>query len=177
MSSQSISQIISSIKERFRKLQNKLQSNETSEQDDPNHQESKAPARCITAAASESRELEEKSQGSQWWARLYRGLVIDSSARHYRQMGIAVWLFLYFLLNANWKTGRLYRRLSTVSEDTGINIFAVRRWLRVLQRNGYINACYNGRFWVIEVNKWRPLQLPFTRKSKSSASAKFRKKT
>lgn len=171
MSSQSISQLISSIKARFKQLQNKLRS------DQPNiegklNKISERSACCVIAPNSEATE---NSPGSQWWARLYRGLVIDSSARHYLQMGQAVWLFLYFLLNANWKTGRLYRRLSTITADTGINIFAVRRWLRVLQRNGYINACYNGRFWVIAVNKWRPLQFPFARKSKSTT--KFRSKS
>ena len=173
MSSQTISNIISSIASRFRQSSNKLKINRLSNQDDSrkqSNQHSAGSARCNTAANTVATE---SSPGSQWWARLYRGLVIDSAARHYRQMGPAVWLFLYFLLNANWKTGRLYRRLSTVSHDTGINLFAIRRWLRVLQRNGYINACYNGRFWVIAVNKWRPLQLPFTRKPKSAP--KFRK--
>jgi hypothetical protein len=166
MSLQSISQILSSIISPFHKLQNKLRSDQPSVKDKLNKITERA-AHCVTDAANS--EVTENSAGSQWWARLYRGLVIDSSARHYLQMGPAVWLFLYFLLNANWKTGRLYRRLSTITADTGINIFAIRRWLRVLQRNGYINACYNGRFWVIAVNKWRPLQLPFARKSKSAS--------
>jgi hypothetical protein len=170
MSSQPISQIISSMLARFKQLQNKLRSDQPSVWDKLNKM-SERSAHCVTVPNSEAIE---NSPGSQWWARVYRGLVIDSSARHYLQMGPAVWLFLYFLLNANWKTGRLYRRLSTITSDTGINVFAVRRWLRVLQRNGYINACYNGRFWVIAVNKWRPLQLPFARKSKSAA--RFRSK-
>lgn len=115
-------------------------------------------------------EIADNPQTADWWTRLYRGLVIDSSARHYRQMGMAVWLFLYFLLNANWKTGRLYRRLSTITEDTGISIYAVRRWLRVLVHNGYINAYYNGRFWIISVNKWRPLAALFSRRRKTVGS-------
>jgi hypothetical protein len=171
MSSQPISQIISSMLARFKQMQNKLRSDQPSVQDKLNKM-SEGSARCVTVPNSEALE---NSPGSQWWARVYRGLVIDSEARHYLQMGPAIWLFLYFLLNANWKTGRLYRRLSTICSDTGINIFAIRRWLRVLQRNGYINACYNGRFWVIAVNKWRPLQLPFARKSKSAG--KFRSKS
>lgn len=170
MSLQSISQILSSIVSPFHKQQNKLRSDQPSVKDKLNKM-SERSAHCTIPANTEAIE---NSPGSEWWARLYRGLVIDSQARHYLQMGPAVWLFLYFLLNANWKTGRLYRRLSTITSDTGINIFAIRRWMRVLQRNGYINACYNGRSWVIAVNKWRPLQLPFTRKSKSAA--KFRSK-
>ncbi len=172
MSSQPISQIISSIVSRFKQLQNKLKSDQPSVRDKLNKMSGDS-ARCVFAPAKS--EALENSPSSQWWARVYRGLVIDSSARHYLQMGPAVWLFLYFLLNANWKTGRLYRRLSTITTDTGINVFAIRRWLRVLQRNGYVNACYNGRFWVIAVNKWRPLQLPFARKSKSAG--KFRSKS
>jgi hypothetical protein len=99
MSSQSISNIIALIKARFEKLQNKLQNQEVPEPDN-SKQQSKDLPRCITAVSKNPQDLE-RSQGSQWWARIYRGLVIDSSARHYLQMGPAVWLFLYFLLNAN----------------------------------------------------------------------------
>jgi hypothetical protein len=163
MSSQPISQLFSSILARLKRLQNKIKSGRVGAVAAGLNEGSQNAER---GAAFSPAKTAKKSVATEWWARLYRGLVIDSSARHYRQMGQAVWLFLYFLLNANWKTGRLYRRLSTITADTGINLFAIRRWLRVLQRNGYVNACYNGRFWVIAVNKWKPLQSLVTRKRK-----------
>jgi len=166
MSSQPISNILSSIIARFKQLQNKTKSDASIHS--PSNMQPEYSARCVNPPKSE---IAESSTTGDWWARLYRGLVIDSTAKHYRQMKQAVWLYLYFLLNANWKTGRLYRRLSTVSQDTGINLFAIRRWLRVLQRNGYINACYNGHFWVIAVNKWKPLQSLLNKKQKPKAES------
>lgn len=157
MSTQSIAQIIAQISNRFQRLQQRLSSNTSQQKKSVSIKENNPPDDAAVSPVAAK---------SDWWARLYRGLVMDSTARHYQQMGQAVWLFLYFLLNANWKTGELYRRLSTISEESGFNYYAVRRWLRVLQRNGYINAYYNGRFWSIRVNKWRPLSALFERKQK-----------
>ncbi len=94
---------------------------------------------------------------NEWWSPLRRGLVFEPSARHYRQMRQAVWLYLYFLLNADAREGRLFRRLSTIAKDTGIPVRTVRRWLLALKRYKYISAEYNGHFWQIAVTKWRPI--------------------
>jgi hypothetical protein len=169
MSSQPISNILSSIIARFKQLQNKTESNSSVQS--PLNNQPEYSRHCVNTPQSEAAE---SSTAGDWWARLHRGLVIDSSAKHYRQMKQAVWLYLYFLLNANWKTGRLYRRLSTISQDTGINLFAIRRWLRVLQRNGYINACYNGHYWVIAINKWKPLKSLLTPKRGESRARTFK---
>lgn len=162
MSFQSISRLLARLSRKFSKLQKTLSDGQPDNHAAPLNEQSPSFKNNL---------IPSNSQNADWWARLYRGLVMDSSARHYRQMKIAVWLYLYFLLNANWKSGTLYRRLSTISQDTGINLFALRRWLRILVRNGYVNAFYNGRFWVITVNKWRPLPSLLTRKSKSAKSA------
>lgn len=162
MSFQSISRLLARLSKRFSEMQKTLSGSQL---------DNFASSASRRTSPSADNLIPVDSQKTDWWARLYRGLVMDSTARHYRQMKIAIWLFLYFLLNANWKSGTLYRRLSTISADTGINLFALRRWLRILVRNGYVNAFYNGRFWVITVNKWRPLESLLTRKSKSAKSA------
>lgn len=92
-----------------------------------------------------------------WWSPLRRGLVFEPNARHYNQMKQSVWLYLYFLVNADARQGTLFRKLSTISKDTGIPIRTVRRWLGILKRHGYIKAEYNGSFWQIAVTKWRPI--------------------
>lgn len=166
MQTQSIAQILSQIAARFRQLQYQISGKFIAENNSDLNKQN-ASSSSINSA------LSPRLETGDWWARLYRGLVMDCSARHYLQMGQAVWLFLYFLLNANWKTGQLYRRLSTICEDTGFNPYAVRRWLRVLQRNGYVNAYYNGRFWVIAVNKWKPVQALF-RGGRKPAPARWR---
>lgn len=92
-----------------------------------------------------------------WWSPLRRGLVFEPNARHYNQMKQAVWLYLYFLVNANARQGTLFRKLSTIAKDTGIPTRTIRRWLGILKRCGYIEAEYNGSFWQITITKWRPI--------------------
>jgi hypothetical protein len=92
-----------------------------------------------------------------WWAHLRRGLIIEPTAKHHRQMRQAVWLYLYLLLNADGRTGMLFRRLATISQDTGIARRTIRRWFSALRRYEYISAQFNGSFWQITINKWRPI--------------------
>lgn len=96
---------------------------------------------------------------NEWWSPLRRGLVFEPNARHYSQMKQAVWLYLYFLVNANARKGTLFRKLSTISKDTGIPSRTIRRWLGILKRHQYIEAEYNGSFWQIAITKWRPITL------------------
>jgi hypothetical protein len=97
------------------------------------------------------------TSNNNWWSPLRRGLVFEPTARHYNQMRQAVWLYLYFLVNADLQKGSLFRRLSTIAKDTGIPVRTIRRWLSVLKRHKYITAEYNGHFWQIAVTKWRPI--------------------
>lgn len=92
-----------------------------------------------------------------WWSPLRRGLIIEPSAKHHKQMKQAVWLYLYFLLNADSQTGMLFRKLSTVSTDTGVPKRTIRRWFKILRNRSYVRADYNGSFWRIAINKWRPI--------------------
>ena len=101
-----------------------------------------------------------------WWTHLRRGLIIEPSAKHHKQMKQAVWLYLYFLLNADGRTGILFRRLSTITKDMGIPKRTIRRWLSILRRYKYVSAEYNGHFWQIAVNKWRPIS-NYSRKNRS----------
>lgn len=93
----------------------------------------------------------------EWWSPLRRGLVFEPTARHYSQMKQAVWLYLYFLVNADARKGTLFRHLSTISKDTGIPVRTIRRWLGILKRHEYITGEYNGSFWQIAITKWRPI--------------------
>ena len=101
-----------------------------------------------------------------WWSPLRRGLIIEPTAKHHAQMKQAVWLYLYFLLNADGRNGTLFRRLSTIAKDTGLQLRTIRRWLSLLRRYKYITADYNGHFWQITINKWRPIS-NFSRKKRT----------
>jgi hypothetical protein len=91
----------------------------------------------------------------QWWAPVWTGLVLDSQGRHYRQMKTALWLYLYFLLNADRRTGCLKRKIKTICADTGISSGTVARWLSVLKKGGYIAVQSTGRCLEIQIAKWR----------------------
>ena len=96
-----------------------------------------------------------------WWAPLWRGLVTDSSAKHYRNMKNAVWLFLYFVMHADRRTGRLIRRYDTMVKETGLAKRTIRHWLAILKRRGYVTVEQTGRSQVlaIQVEKWKPLPM------------------
>ena len=86
---------------------------------------------------------------------VWTGLVMDSQGQHCRKMKTALWLYLYFLLSANRRTGSLKRKIKTICADTGIRAGTVARWLNVLKEGGYIAARSNGRCLEVQIAKWR----------------------
>jgi hypothetical protein len=97
-----------------------------------------------------------QNQSDTWWAPLWRGLVVPQGYKHYKAMGSALWLFSYLLLHADRKTGRLIRKLDTISREMGINQRTIRYWLGRLRKHGYITTKHTGR--SLEIQKWKPLQ-------------------
>lgn len=102
--------------------------------------------------------LNKQRQGKTWWSPIWRGLVVDPKARHYKQMGKAIWLFVYFLIHADRKTGELWRKHNTISSDMGVNVRTIRRWQERLCRHRYITLNRTGRSQVICIQKWKALQ-------------------
>lgn len=82
---------------------------------------------------------------------------MDEEAKHYRRMKSALWLYLYFLLSANRRTGVLMRKIQTISRDMGVTRDTVVRWLNVLRTRGYIETVNTGRSLTIKVTRWMPL--------------------
>src|SRR5690242_9393130 len=100
-----------------------------------------------------------KTKAKSWWAPLWRGLVADHTGKHYRGMKSAVWLFLYLVMHADRKTGRLIRHYDTMVKETGLTRRTIRHWLAILKRHGYVTVEQTGgsRPLVIQVQKWKPL--------------------
>lgn len=92
-----------------------------------------------------------------WWAPVWRGLVMDKEGKHYRKMRSGIWLFLYLLLNANRRSGLLYKKIKTVSSDTGWNRDMILRWLNILRRSGYIATKNTGRCLLMQIRNWKGL--------------------
>jgi DNA-binding transcriptional ArsR family regulator len=93
-----------------------------------------------------------------WWTPVWNGILLEPDAKHYKAMGRALWLYLYLLTFANRTTGKLFRRLPTIAKDTGIGIRTIRRWLKQLKQNGYIETHQTGRYLKIEITKWKPIK-------------------
>lgn len=93
-----------------------------------------------------------------WWAPVWRGLVVDPDAKHYRRLGRAVWLFLYLILHANRLSGVVRARRVTITRATGIPRRTVQRWLRLLAHLGYITIPEGRKDARIVISKWRSLR-------------------
>jgi Helix-turn-helix domain len=91
----------------------------------------------------------------EWWAPVWRGLVMDEQAVHFKKMGTAVWLYLYFLLHADRAAGFLKRKSRTISRDMGIKERTVRKWRSTLRRQGYIKTRQSSTYLNIEITKWK----------------------
>lgn len=92
-----------------------------------------------------------------WWGPVWRGLTVEPTAKHYRSMGKAVWLYLYLIVHANRKTGILFRLVSVIAADMGLPVRTVGHWLAKLRKGEYIQTVSNGRGLIIAVLKWKPI--------------------
>jgi hypothetical protein len=92
-----------------------------------------------------------------WWAPIWRGLVVEGSAKHYRAMRSAIWLYFYLIVHADRRTGTLYRRIPTIARDMGVNPATISRWMATLASRGYIVRRSTGRALQITIARWKGL--------------------
>jgi len=90
-----------------------------------------------------------------WWRAVWRGLVVDAEANHYRAIGPALWLFIYLIIHADPKSGTLNRKYQTIAGEMGISPRTVRMWLARLARQSYVSVTQTGRSQIIHINKWK----------------------
>jgi len=84
-------------------------------------------------------------------------LIVDAQATHYKRMRSSIYLYLFFLLHADRRTGKLIRRVPTIAAETGINVHTLRQWLATLRREGYITTEFTGRALHIRIQRWKAL--------------------
>ena len=94
-----------------------------------------------------------------WWAALWRGLIVDKSAKHYKAMGSAIWLYMYLLLHADRRTGILARKIATIAKDMHMSERTVQYWLARLRKAVYVIVRNSGRSLEIHIQKWKPLRI------------------
>lgn len=90
-----------------------------------------------------------------WWAPVWRGLVVDPEGKHCRRMKNAVWLFLHLVLHADRRSGRLQRKCRTIAKEMGLPEKTIRRWLKTLKDQGYIETRNTGRCLEIGIKLWK----------------------
>ena len=73
-----------------------------------------------------------------WWTPVWRGLVVDPEAKHYRRLKSAVWLLLYLFIHAERQTGSVHIRLSTIAASMAVPSRTVQRWMATLREYGYV---------------------------------------
>jgi hypothetical protein len=105
----------------------------------------------------ESARHKNSNRSSKWWIPLWSGLLVEPGGKHYKAMGSAVWLFLYFLTYANRTTGILFRKRSTIARDLGLSLRTINRWIATLKQKGYIATKQSERSLIISITKWKPI--------------------
>jgi DNA-binding transcriptional regulator YhcF (GntR family) len=73
-------------------------------------------------------------------------------------MRTSIYLYLFFLLHADRRTGTLYRKLPTIAAEMGINVHTIRKWLVTLRQQGYVRTEFTGRALRIQIQRWKPLK-------------------
>ena len=102
----------------------------------------------------------EPTQIKNWWAPVWRGLVVDRRAKHLKAMRSAFVFFIYCILHADRETGALTRRYDTIASDMGVNIRTARYWVSILKSKGYIEISHSRRSSAIriQIQKWKSFQ-------------------
>jgi hypothetical protein len=90
-----------------------------------------------------------------WWRAVWRGLVVDAEAKHYRAMGSALWLFIYLVIHANPKSGTVNRKYQTIAGEMGISPRTIRSWLTRLMQQSYVSVTQTGRSQIIHISRWK----------------------
>ena len=104
----------------------------------------------------------ESTQPKNWWAPVWRGLVVDRRAKHLKAMRSAFVFFIYCVLHADREAGALTRHYDTIARDMGVNIRTVRYWVSILKSKGYIETLHLTRSSAIriQIKKWKTFQAP-----------------
>ena len=92
-----------------------------------------------------------------WWTPVWRGLVVDPEGKHLRRMKSALGLYVYLLMHADRRSGRLVRKYGTIARDMGFPVRTIRNWMGGLYFYDYIRITKTGRAMIIDVLKWRPI--------------------
>src|SRR5712692_8101870 len=92
-----------------------------------------------------------------WWTPVWRGLVVDPEGKHLGRMKSALGLYLYLLMHADRRSGRLVRKYGTIARDMGFPVRTIRDRMGRLHFYDYVRITKTGRAMIIDMLKWRPI--------------------
>ena len=100
----------------------------------------------------ENQKSEVRTMAKKSFIKLKRGIL---SGRHFEQMGITVWLYLYILDHTDWEEG-VYRGYADrdAAEALGMSARTARRWRVKLEEGAYIVCRQSRHSQTIYVHNW-----------------------
>ena len=90
-----------------------------------------------------------------YWNPVFRGLTHDPDGRHYFRMKHAVWLYLYLLIEANYRTGRVVTSIEKIRQDTGIETNLLCSFLGHLKQWNYVSTEKQNGHILFKISKWK----------------------
>jgi hypothetical protein len=88
---------------------------------------------------------------------LFQEIVAEPQAKHYRRMRNAVWLYLYLMICANPKTGKLTACVSDIAESMGHSEATISSWLGHLRKWHYVSLEKQKKSLYLKINQWKDI--------------------
>ena len=89
------------------------------------------------------------------WYPQFIGLIKDPEGKHHKKLGMAIWLYNFFCADADRKTGEWKGCLSNISEQTGIPLWTIKRYMQILKKGDYVDAKRKENGIVVRVKKYK----------------------
>jgi DNA-binding MarR family transcriptional regulator len=90
-----------------------------------------------------------------WWFPVWKGLIIDSNAKHRKKMGTSIWLYLYLLFSTNRRNGTVSKKQKDIAEDLGLTVRTIQKHLFRLRKNNYIQVEKQVKTPKITITKYK----------------------
>ena len=85
---------------------------------------------------------------------LFRRLVKNPQARHYRRLKNGVWLYLYLVSYSHPGSGKCVTTNESIAKDMGLSPETIASWLGELRKWHYISIDKQGQKHLIKINHW-----------------------
>lgn len=86
------------------------------------------------------------------WIKVRRGIL---EPKHRMSLGIALYLYLYMIDRADWKSGTIYDwRDQDAADDMGMSLATLRHQRRIIEEQGYVNTIQHKHRLEITIDKW-----------------------